>query len=293
MSSRTIALRPSPLPKEFRQTIPSGPAYFKLTETLSRFNLHTVCEEAKCPNRTECYAQGTLTFQILGDLCTRRCGFCAEKTARPLAVDVSEPMRVLAAVQNLGLSHAVITAPARDDLPDGGSEAFAQTVELLKSEVPNLTVEVLTSDFEGREESLLRVLGSGPDVFNHNIETVRRLTPQVRSKATYNRSLSVLKAAADFGGSIKTKSGMMVGLGETFSEIRETFSDLFRAGARLVTVGQYLQPSENHLAIEKFYTQEDFDQIKEISKEFRFENVFCGPLVRSSYHAGEMLKHAL
>ena len=283
-------IRPSPLPKEFRQKVPSGSTYFKLTETLRRENLHTVCEEAKCPNRTECYAAGTLTFQILGELCTRRCGFCAEKTARPNPVDESEPERVLRAAKDLGLSHIVLTAPARDDLRDGGAGVFARTVRLLKENL-RATVEVLVSDLEGNEAALQTVLDSGPDVFNHNIETVRSLTPKVRSKATYDRSLEVLENASRRGASgMKTKSGLMVGLGETWDEIRQTFSDLSESGVKYVTVGQYLQPSEQHLSIQKFYTISEFAEVKKIASEFGFEKAFAGPLVRSSYHAGEMIQ---
>ena len=274
---------------EFRRKIPSGAAFFKVTNTIEKLRLNTVCEEAKCPNRTECYAQGTLTFQILGDLCTRRCGFCAEKTGKPLAVDAAEPERVLEAVLGLKLSHVVITAPARDDLADGGASQFAAVVRLVKKESPRSTVETLTSDFEGNEAAIETVLESGPDVFNHNIETVRRLTPSVRAKATYDRSLSVLRRAAAFGRS-KVKSGLMVGLGETQDELRRTFSDLSARGAQMVTVGQYLQPSKDHLPIQKFYSMDEFREIRKIAHEFPFENVFCGPLVRSSYHAGEMMQ---
>ncbi|OGR85062.1 MAG: lipoyl synthase [Elusimicrobia bacterium RIFCSPLOWO2_01_FULL_54_10] len=293
MSSRITELRPSPLPKEFRQKVPSGATYFVLTETLGRLKLNTVCEEAKCPNRTECYAQGTLTFQILGDICTRRCGFCAEKTGKPLGIDAGEPSRVLEAVRSLKLTHVVITAPARDDLPDGGAAHFAATVKLIKQEEPQVTVEVLTSDFEGNENALETVLERGQDVFNHNVETVRRLTPTVRAKATYERSLSILRRARRFEGAHKVKSGLMVGLGETFEELEQTFEDMSAHGVQMVTVGQYLQPSQDHLPIQKFYSAEEFVQIKNLAQKFAFENVFCGPLVRSSYHAGEMLRHAL
>lgn len=293
MSSRLTVLRPSPLPKEFRQKIPGGPTYFNLTETLDKFRLNTVCEEAKCPNRTECYAKGTLTFQILGDICTRRCGFCAEKTGKPMGVDATEPQRILDAAQRLNLTHIVITAPARDDLYEGGASQFAETVRTLKQGLPFATIEVLTSDFEGREESLQTVLESRPDVFNHNLETVRRLTPKVRSKATYDRSLYMLKTASQTSKGIKIKSGVMVGLGETFEELGTAFSDLYDAGVHLVTVGQYLQPSKEHLPIEKFYTSDEFKAIKESAEQFPFDHVFCGPLVRSSYHAGEMLNHVI
>ena len=293
MTVRTFPLRPSPLPKEYRQKIPSGVVYFRLIETLKEKKIHTVCEEAKCPNRTECYAEGTLTFQILGDLCTRRCGFCAEKTARPLPTDASEPGRVLEAASSLNLSHVVLTAPARDDLADGGASVFAQTVRLIRQDLPNATVEVLTSDFEGNESALESVLESAPHVFNHNIETVRRLTGRVRSKATYERSLAVLKKASKFDSMIKIKSGLMVGLGESKEEITETLIDLSRAGVQLLTVGQYLQPSKNHLAIEKFYALDEFREIKKTADGLAFERAFCGPLVRSSYRAGEMLHHGV
>ena len=283
------ALRPSPLPKEFRQKVPAGALYFKLNHTVRNLNLNTVCEEAKCPNRTECYARGALTFQILGGLCTRRCGFCAEKTGKPLAADASEPARVLEAALKLKLSHIVITAPARDDLEDGGAEQFAKTVRLLKECLPSATVEILVSDLQGRAESLKTVLDAGPHVFNHNLETVRRLTPRARAKATYDGSLAVLKKAAERQPGIKTKSGLMLGLGETREEIRQAFADLRDSGVHLVTIGQYLQPSPQHLAIQKFYTGEEFKELGAIAEEYDFERVFAGPLVRSSYHAGELL----
>jgi lipoic acid synthetase len=287
---RLRTLRPSPLPREYRQTVPSGPTYFKLTETLAEKKLNTVCEEAKCPNRTHCYAQGTLTFQILGDICTRRCGFCAETTGVPLNVDFTEPDRVVQAAEELKLSHVVITAPARDDLQDGGAGMFAKTVRLFHEKLPKVTVEILISDLLGNEEALRKVLESLPHVFNHNIETVRRLTPQVRAKATYDRTLSTLSQAAAFSeGRFKVKSGVMVGLGETQEELAETFSDLRRAGVQYLTVGQYLQPSAQHLPILKFYAMEDFAALKAVAERFDFEKVFCGPLVRSSYHAGEMI----
>ncbi|OGR88445.1 MAG: lipoyl synthase [Elusimicrobia bacterium RIFCSPLOWO2_01_FULL_60_11] len=274
---------------EYRQKIPSGAAFFKVTGAIEELRLNTVCEEAKCPNRTECYAQGTLTFQILGDLCTRRCGFCAEKTGRPLSVDAAEPGRVLEAVLKLKLSHVVLTAPARDDLSDGGASQFAAAVRLIKRESPRSTVETLTSDFEGNDLALAAVLESGPDVFNHNVETVRRLTPSVRAKATYERSLRLLARAAGFGGP-KVKSGIMVGLGESLDEVRETFADLCDRGVTLVTVGQYLRPSKDHLPVQKFYSADEFRDIRKMAHGFPFKNVFAGPLVRSSYHAGEMIE---
>lgn len=278
-----------PLPLHFRQKIPSGPTYFKLAETLRSLELSTVCEEAKCPNRTDCYARGTLAFQILGDLCTRRCGFCAEKTAPPRAIDWTEPKRVLEAVQNLKLSHVVLTAPARDDLSDGGALLFSKTVLLLKENMKNLTVEILVSDLEGKLKSLKRVLEAKPHVFNHNIETVSRLTPKVRSKATYERSLNILEYASQYQDHTKTKSGLMVGLGETLEEIEEAMKDLRARKVQYLTVGQYLQPTFKHLPIAKFYSLKEFARIKRIAEEIGFEKVACGPLVRSSFHADEMI----
>ena len=290
---RLRTLRPSPLPKEYRQSVPSGPTYFKLVETLEAKKLHTVCEEAKCPNRTHCYARGTLTFQILGDICTRRCGFCAETTGVPLGVDFTEPERVVQAALELKLSHVVITAPARDDLQDGGAGMFAKTVRLFRKILPEATVEVLISDLQGNDGALQKVLDSLPHVFNHNIETVRRLTPQVRAKATYDRTLATLAKAAGFSqGRFKVKSGLMVGLGETKEELGETFADLRAAGVHYLTVGQYLQPSAQHLPILKFYTMDEFSDLKADAARFGFEKVFAGPLVRSSYHAGEMIASA-
>ncbi|OGR53584.1 MAG: lipoyl synthase [Elusimicrobia bacterium RIFCSPLOWO2_02_FULL_39_32] len=282
-------MRSFPLPVLFRQKIPSGPVFFKLLDTLSQQQLHTVCEEAKCPNRTDCYARGTLTLQILGDLCTRHCNFCAEKTGVPLAPELDEPQRILKAVKELKLKHLVLTAPARDDLKDGGASQFAQTINLLKNNLPDLTIEILISDLKGDEESLKIVLESKPNIFNHNIETVERLTQQVRAKATYSRSLKVLKNASLYQPNIKTKSGIMVGLGESLNEMYQTLLDLRKSKAQLLTVGQYLQPSFKHLPVQKFYTLEEFNQIKKMAEELGFEKIFCGPKIRSSFHADEMI----
>ncbi len=287
-------MRTAPLPAAFRQNIPHGKRFFEVKDALSSLSLNTVCEEAVCPNRTDCYARGTLTFQILGDLCTRRCGFCAEKTGLPKPVDSAEPDRVAEAAARLHLSHAVVTAPARDDLRDGGASHFAGTVKTLRSRNPRITIETLVSDLQGVESSLITVLASGPDVFNHNIETVRRLTPKVRAKAGYDSSLKVLKFAAEFfrqnpALNGKVKSGLMAGLGETESEIMETFRDLREAGVQYVTLGQYLQPSAQHLPAVRYYDVKEFDELKNAANALGFEKVSCGPLVRSSYHADEMV----
>lgn len=283
----------------FRQKIPQGKSFFKVTDTLSGLGLNTVCEEAKCPNRTDCYGRGTLTFQILGKTCTRRCGFCAESTGVPGKIDIFEPFRIVQAVKELALSHVVITAPARDDLEDGGASIFAQTVELIHEKLAEVTVEVLVSDLMGNKTSLQTILASQPDVFNHNVETVPRLTPKIRAKATYSRSLEMLKTAGSFFDctlspcvslrqSAKVKSGIMVGLGESQEELCQTVSDLRNAGVDYLTVGQYLQPSFKHLPVEKYYSEEEFKQIKSAAEQLGFEKVFVGPLVRSSYHAQEM-----
>lgn len=271
-----------------KRPIPSGKTFFHLKETLAELQLHTVCEEAKCPNRTECWSRGSLALQILGKFCTRRCGFCAEQTAKPLSVDALEPEKICLAVKELALSHIVLTAPARDDLPDGGAEQFAKTVRLLKKEFPNLVVEILISDLQGKEESLQTVLESEPHIFNHNIETVKRLTPRIRSKATYECSLFVLRFATRFSPKVKIKSGFMVGLGENWGELLQTLSDLKNAGVQYLTIGQYLQPSPHHLPIEKFYSQEEFKELNSAAGKLGFEKVFAGPLVRSSYFADQL-----
>ncbi len=281
-------MRASPLPVYFRQSVPQGRTFFDLTETLNGLKLNTVCEEAKCPNRTNCYARGTLTFQILGDICTRRCGFCAEKTGRPGMVDQTEPERILEAATRLKLKHIVITAPARDDLADGGASAFCNTISILKQNLPQTTVEILISDLEDNEKALNQVLDAQPDVFNHNIETVERLTPKVRAKATYARSLKVLKFAAGRQPDIKTKSGLMVGLGETMDEISRTLEDLREHSVQYLTVGHYLPPSGDHLPLSRYYSLEEFKLIEDKARALGFEQVFSGPLIRSSYHADEM-----
>lgn len=276
------------LPQKPRRPIPSGKTFFHLKETLSELKLHTVCEEAKCPNRTECWSRGSLALQILGKFCTRRCGFCAEQTLKPLPLDPTEPEKICLAVKELSLSHVVVTAPARDDLADGGAEQFARTVRLLKSEFENLIVEILISDLQGKKDALQTVLASSPDIFNHNLETVERLTNKVRSKATYERSLFVLRFAAGLAPKVKIKSGFMVGLGENWEELLQTLSDLKQAGVQYLTIGQYLQPSSQHLPVEKFYNEEEFAELQKIAEEVGFEKVFAGSLVRSSYFAEQL-----
>ena len=260
------------LPAFMKGAVPKGRALFGVRSVLAGAGLPTVCEEALCPNRTDCWARGTLAFQILGSTCTRRCAFCAEA-------------KILEAVRRLNLRHVVITSPARDDLEDQGAGSFAACVRALRAGAPTVTVELLVPDFQGRSDLLDFVFNARPDIFNHNIETVRRLTPAVRARATYERSLSVLSLAVRAG--LAVKSGLMVGLGETADEVRETFQDLARAGVRSLTVGQYLPPSPAHWPVERFYTPEEFVSLRKTALTF-FERVMAGPRVRSSYHADEM-----
>jgi len=286
MTGKTI--RRERLPDFLKQTVPTGPVFFHVQETLKKNGLSTVCEEAKCPNRTHCYARGTLTFQINGTICTRSCGFCAEAFGKPKPTDPYEIDRILTAVQELNLKHVVITAPARDDLEDGGALGFARVVKRLKSDLPAVTVEILVPDFQENSQSLELVFSSRPDVFNHNIETVERLTHKVMSKALYHRSLRVLAKAA--GAGLKTKSGLMVGHGEEREEILQTFQDLRSAHCALLTVGQYLPPSVHHLPLVRWYEPAEFDDLKNQAYRLGFEQVAAGALVRSSYHADELIQ---
>ncbi len=286
--SDTITINNRPfrprLPDFLRQEIPHGPAFHRVQNAIQEFKLNTVCEEAKCPNRTHCYARGTLTFQILGDICTRSCGFCAEKFGKPSGpVDADEPRRVVEAARKLSLKHVVITSPARDDLDDDGAGQFAQVVRQFQKDLPHVTVEILTPDFRARPECLDIVFESRPHIFNHNIETVRRLSPKVRSKATYDRTLFVLRKAREAG--LKTKSGIMVGHGETKEELLETFQDLEKVGCAMLTLGQYLPPSPHHLPLVRVYLPREFDSLREEALQCGFLDVAAGPLVRSSYHA--------
>lgn len=271
-----------PLPREYRREIPAGPLFTQVNDVVETENLHTICVSGKCPNRGECFSRGSLAFMILGDTCTRHCGFCAVKAGNPEGVvDYDEPARLARAAAALKLRHVVVTAVARDDLADGGAAIFAECIRELRAQAPGAVVEVLTSDFNGDTQSIDTVLAARPDIFNHNIETVERLSPTVRSKATYRRSLDVLRYAS----SLTTKSGMMLGLGETADEILKALKDLRAAGCRYLTIGQYLQPSAKHLTIQNFVPVEDFRRWKETAHALGFERVASGPLVRSSYFA--------
>jgi lipoic acid synthetase len=289
--SKKVGQEPVPvwrprLPAFMKGAVPKGKTLFNVKDVLAGTKLPTVCEQALCPNRTECWARGTLAFQILGSTCTRRCGFCAEVTGRPGPVDESEPENLVEATRRLHLRHVVITSPARDDLPDQGAHQFAACIRALRVGAPSVTIEVLVPDFQGRPDLLDFVFRESPDIFNHNMETVRRLTPQVRARATYDGSLAVLTRSARAG--LHTKSGLMVGLGESEAELNETLQDLARVGVRSLTVGQYLPPSSAHLPVVRFYTPEEFTVLSEQAKTY-FERVMAGPRVRSSYHADEMV----
>jgi lipoic acid synthetase len=289
----TLESKPRPrLPEWLRIKLPTSDTFAHTRSLLDELKLHTVCESAKCPNHWECWSRGTATFMIAGDRCTRACGFCAVTTAKPYALEPDEPARVAEAAKRMRLRHVVITAVARDDLADGGAEHFRQTIAAVRAANPGIVIEVLTPDFLDRDESIEAVLSANPDIFNHNLETVRRLTPAVRSRATYDRSLSVLaKVKARRGTSIHTKSGLMLGLGETADELAVALGDLRRAGCDILTLGQYLQPTLEHLPVVEFVPPEKFAQYRQLAKGMGFIHVASGPMVRSSYHADEF-QHA-
>jgi lipoic acid synthetase len=267
--------------------------YTGLKKMMRENNLHTVCEEAKCPNIHECWAvRRTATFMILGDVCTRACRFCAVKTGLPNELDLKEPERVADSVELMNLKHAVITAVARDDLRDGGANVFAETVRAVRRKNPFTSIEVLPSDMGGVEENLKTLMDARPDILNHNIETVKRLTPRVRARAKYDRSLEFLRRAKEMQPDIPTKSSLMIGLGETKEEIIETMDDLRANHVDIMTIGQYLQPSKKHLKVLKYYTPEEFEELREIAMSKGFSHCEAGPLVRSSYHADEQVNAA-
>jgi lipoic acid synthetase len=281
--------KPRPrLPEWLRLKLPTSDTFAHTRSLLDELKLHTVCESARCPNHWECWSRGTATFMIAGDRCTRACGFCAVTTAKPFALETDEPARVAEATKRMRLRHVVITAVARDDLADGGADHFRQTIASVRAANPGIVIEVLTPDFLDRDESIDTVLSANPDIFNHNLETVRRLTPAVRSRATYDRSLSVLsKVKAKRGTTIHTKSGLMLGLGETAGELTVALADLRRAGCDILTLGQYLQPTLKHLPVVEFVPPEKFAEYQQLAAGMGFVHVASGPMVRSSYHADE------
>lgn len=280
-------------PEWLKIKLNTNDSYKGLKKLMREKRLHTVCEEAKCPNIHECWSERkTATFMILGDVCTRACRFCAVKTGLPNELDWDEPERVGESVQVMGLKHVVITAVARDDLRDGGAAVFAETVRQVRKMNPGTSIEVLPSDMGGKEENVKTLMDAKPDIFNHNIETVRSLTPRVRARATYDRTLGVLKIAKELNPAIPTKSSLMLGLGETKEEILQVMDDLREADVDIMTIGQYLQPSKSHLKIKKYWTPEEFAELKEIALTKGFKHCEAGPLVRSSYHADEQVDAA-
>jgi lipoyl synthase len=267
--------------------------YTGLKKMMREKKLHTVCEEAKCPNIHECWAvRKTATFMILGSICTRACRFCAVQTGLPTELDWEEPERVAESVEQMGLKHVVITAVARDDLKDGGAGVFAETIRAVRRRNPFCSIEVLPSDMNGEYDSLKILMDAKPDILNHNIETVKRLSPKVRARATYERSLTFLRRAKQMNSNIPTKSSIMIGLGETKEEIIETMNDLRANDVDIMTIGQYLQPTNRHLKVEKYWSPQEFDELKNIALSKGFSHCEAGPLVRSSYHADEQVHAA-
>ncbi|HTK43772.1 MAG TPA: lipoyl synthase [Patescibacteria group bacterium] len=283
-------------PDWIRAKLPSGENYHDLKRLLRGLKLNTVCEEAHCPNIGECWDQRTATIMILGDTCTRACGFCNVKTGRPTWFDEDEPRRVADAIEQLGLEHVVVTSVARDDLPDGGAHIFAETIRQLRERVPGMGVEVLIPDFNGEEAPLRGVMAARPDILNHNLETVRRLQKPVRKRARWDRSLGVLERAKRYAAeapyAVHTKSSLMVGLGETRDELTEAFDALREVDCDILTIGQYLRPSLRHLPVERYYHPDEFAEMKGAAQALGFKHVESGPLVRSSYHARDQVPGA-
>lgn len=278
-------------PSWLHRKLPPGGSLWQTGEILSRNRLHTVCEEAKCPNLLECWSRKTATFLVMGKACTRSCGFCdIDFSKAPAPLDPEEPARVADSVLEMGLKHVVVTMVARDDLPDGGAAHLAQIVQSIRHKVPSATIELLTSDLSGNIEALETVLKAEPDIFNHNIETVRELTPRVRHKATYERTLTLLRTAKRSKPHLLVKSGLMVGLGETEDQVVTTLKDLKQAGCDIVTIGQYLQANHRKLRVKEFVPPEQFEKYKTLGHQLGIPHLFCGPFVRSSYNADLVLK---
>src|SRR5437660_3861680 len=281
------ALHQAHKPPWIKVRLPSNPVFFSTKALISDLRLHTVCESAQCPNRWECWSQGTATFMIAGDRCTRACGFCAVTTAKPFALEEDEPQRVAEAVMRMKLKHVVITAVARDDLKDGGAHHFARVITAIQKMDSSIIIEVLVPDFHADDSCIQTVLDADPDIYNHNMETVERLTPMVRSRARYRTSLQVLRRAKELSPKVVTKSGIMLGLGETEPEIFQTMDDLREAGCQVLTMGQYLRPSPQHLPVVAYIHPDSFKTYEQIAYSKGFDHVSSGPLVRSSYHAAD------
>lgn len=270
-------------PEWLKIKLPKGTNYKEVKSIVARYNLHTICTSGKCPNMGECWAAGTATLMILGDICTRSCKFCATQTGKPLPVDENEPSNVAKSIQLMGLKHAVITSVDRDDLEDKGADHWQKTIEAIKQLNPNTTMEVLIPDFDGEPELIQLIIDAKPDIISHNLETVKRLTPLVRSRAKYELSLKVLKTIAE--SDVVAKSGIMVGLGETRDEVLETMDDLLAVGCEVFTIGQYLQPTKTHLQVEEYIHPDVFEEYRKLGLDKGFKFVESAPLVRSSYHA--------
>ncbi len=280
------------LPPWLKRPLPAGTSFARTKRVVADSGIATVCQDAKCPNLTECWSQRTATFMILGHHCTRRCHYCAVKTARPAPPEPTEPQRLGHAAAELGLRHVVITAVARDDLDDEGAAHFAACVRSVRTHCPTATIEVLPADFRGRRECIQALCDARPDLYNHNIETVERLTPIVRPQARYERSIGVLRTVRESAPHILTKSGLMVGLGESRDDLRRTFADLVEAGCHVLTIGQYLQPSPRHVPVARYYPPEEFRELADEAKAAGFVSVASGPFVRSSYNAAEVFEAA-
>src|SRR3978361_1166553 len=278
------ALRQAKKPPCIKVRLPSNPKFFSTKALISDLRLHTVCESAQCPNRWECWSQGTATVMIAGERCTRACGFCAVSTAKPFALEEDERERVAEAVRRMGLKHVVITAVARDDLKDGGANHFARTIQAVREMDPSIIIEVLVPDFHAQDWCIEIVTKAAPEIFNHNLETVERLTPVVRSRAKYRTSLDVLRKAKELSPKVVTKSGVMLGLGEAEPELCQPMDDLRAVGCQVLTLGQYLRPTPNHLPVIEFVSPERFESYGEIARAKGFSHVASGPLVRRSYH---------
>jgi lipoic acid synthetase len=288
--------RSEPLPERkppwLKVRAPGGPNYMRLKHMMRELDLHSVCEEAHCPNVGECWEHGTATFMILGDVCTRNCAYCAVAHGRPPKYDIAEPHRVARAIAEMGLQHAVITSVDRDDLPDFGAWVFAETIRQIHERMPGCSVEVLVPDFQGNEDSIRAVLEAGPEIYNHNTETVPRLYKKARPGGRYPRVMEIFRFAKRIAPDIPTKTGMILGMGETIEEVVAVMRDLREVDVDILTLGQYLRPSDAHIALDRYYTPQEFRRLYEIGMEMGFRHVESGPLVRSSYHAWEQVQAA-
>jgi len=288
MSRSSSHNAPARKPPWLKRRLPSGPIYGNICQTLGAQGLHTVCQEAKCPNQWECFSRKTATFLILGSRCTRNCAFCAVAHGPSGPPDPEEPLRVARMARDMALAYVVVTSVTRDDLPDGGAGIFAATIRAIRAEIPEVRVEVLIPDLQGRREAIRTVVAAGPDVLNHNLETIPALYAEVRPEADYQRSLGLLQTVRDCAPHMMTKSGLMLGLGETREGVRQTLSDLRAVDCRMVTLGQYLQPSPAHLPVKRYVPPEEFDQWRDEALQMGFQEAASGPLVRSSYQAREL-----